>query len=128
MRKADWPCLSTETLCAETRNSFPTAQLQGWELQGPGLTSGPWDSPRRGSRSLLGYGSAAVRELQRRRTALLRAGTGPAPLCYGEWEEPGRRKQEPKLCCSCVRIYASLGGSFSPFISETVSVVLGLLL
>lgn len=50
------------------------------------------------------------------------------------WHRPrtaalwGMGRQEPKLCCSCVRIYASLGGSFSPFIGKAVSVVLGLFL
>lgn len=47
MRKAGWPCLSTGTPCAETRSSSPTAP----ELQGPGLTSAPWDWPPGGSRA-----------------------------------------------------------------------------
>lgn len=52
MRKAGWLCLSTETSCAETRNSSPRAQLQAQELQGPWLTSAPWDWPPAGSRAL----------------------------------------------------------------------------
>lgn len=75
MRKAGWPCLSTETPCAETKNSSPMAQLQAWELQEPGLTSAPWDWPFGGSWRLPSSVSAAVRGLRRRDAALLCAGS-----------------------------------------------------
>lgn len=48
MREAGWPCLSTGTPCAESRNSSPMAP----ELQGPGLTSVSWAWPPGGSRAL----------------------------------------------------------------------------
>lgn len=100
MRKAGWPCLSAGTPCAESRNSSPMTP----ELQGPGLRSAPWDWPPGGSRAAVVTGSAAGSGLWEGSTL---QGAGRAQM-----KEAG-----PKLCCGCVRVYVSPGGSISPSIT-----------